>query len=160
MDDYEKRQVRLNRELISIKLLGRPLISLSVRDAYVLGMILAVCVLAWMLGPKNVFNHGERFNQGFWTLIAYLALMRSIILKFEKRIENRGKIKARFNFSVMIGGGALFLVWAGVLALPWRGITPSGQPFITLVTMFWIVLAYLHSDWFWVRSRNPDDEAK
>lgn len=160
MDDFEKQEARLNREFLSIKVLGQPLISLSVRGVWILGACLAVCVMAWILGPKNVVNPGDRFNQGFWILIAYVALVRSIVLKFEKRIASRTESKTRFDFFGLIFGGALFFVWAMVLAFPWRSIVSSGRPTMILITIFWIILAYLHSDSLWVRSRNLDDETK
>jgi len=161
MDEYEKRQARLDSKFLSIKILGQPLISLSVRGVWILGAclaVLAVCVLAWMLGPKNVYNPGDRFNLGFWSIIAHLALVRSVVLKLGKRMAKSGELKATFHFSSLIGGGVLFFIWAVGLAMPWQDIVPHGSPFMIFLAMLWIVLAYLHSHWFWVRRSDSEEE--
>ena len=157
MDEYEQQQERLGREFLSIKIMGQPLISLSVQGAWILGVCLAVCVLAWMLSPKNVYNFGDRFNLGFWVLIAYLALVRSVFLKFGSRMAKKDDdLKETFCFPSFIAGGVLFFVWASALLMPWQDIVSHGSPAMIFTTI-WIVLAYLHSHWFWVRSSAEEE---
>ena len=159
MDEYEQQQARLGREFLSIKIMGQPLISLSVHGVWILGVCLTVCVLAWVMGPKNIYNVGDRFNLGFWIFIAYLTLVRSVILKFGSRMAKKdGDLKQTFHFSSFIAGGVLFFVWAATLSMPWIDIVPNGSPAMIFLATIWIFLAYLHSHWFWVRSSNSEEE--
>jgi len=161
-EEFERREKEENREVFGVYLNERVFFRLKASQlvyglgtAAIYGCLLIVAFLVLMLSPNDMSRADSR-QFGFFILVAYIALFKSIFTYIYARDKTKDRQNTNFSTSRFISFNLLFLFWSHLLCTPWSG----GISSVALISwmIVWAFLIFLNRDWFW--NENEDLAAK